>query len=88
MSEKKPHIWEVDVDNFIHTRWCPEVGTEAKKVIQPYITGPKTALDLLTQIAAGDSQNQFGSQNRGPGLLKPCAACVELLAEQEREDLP
>lgn len=88
MTEKKPHLWEVDVDNLIHTRWCPEVGTEAKKVIEPYYTGPKTAIDLLAQIALGDSQNQFGASRRGPGILKACAACVEKLAEQEREDLP
>lgn len=88
MAEKKPHVWEVDQDNFVHTRWCQGAGTEAKKVFEPYYTGPKTALDLLAQIALGDSQSQFGSENRGPGILKPCDACIQVLAEQEREDLP
>lgn len=84
MNEKKPHVWEVDGENFVHTRWCPE----APKAVEPYYTGPKTALDLLTQIAKGDSNSQFGSLNQGPSILKPCAACIEVLAEQEREDLP
>ncbi len=89
MTEKKPHVWEVDGENFVHTRWCPEApGRDGVKLVQPYFTGPKTAIDLLTQIAAGDSQNQFGAENRGPSMLKPCAACIEVLAEQEREDLP
>ncbi len=85
MIEKKPHAWEVDGENFVHTRWCQ---TDKLSPVEPYFTGPKTALDLLTQIAAGDSQNQFGSERRGPGILRSCAACVLVLAEQEREDLP
>lgn len=84
MTEKKPHVWEVDAENFVHTRWCPE----APKAVQPYYTGPKTAIDLLTQIAAGDSQAQFGNKQGGPCILTPCAECVLLMAETEREDLP
>ncbi len=92
MTENKPHVWEVTPDNLVHTRWCPEVSAAVSnqtiKAPQPYRTGPKTALDLIAHIAAGDSQNQFGSRQSGPSKLKPCSACIEVLAEQEREDLP
>ncbi len=85
MIEKKPHIWEMDQNNYVHTRWCQEPKVSPT---QPYYTAPKTALDLLTHIARGDSHNQFGSSHSGAGILKACDACVEVLAEQEREDLP
>lgn len=89
---EKAHVWEVDGGNFVHTRWCQAVAVsiEAGTIQKPqvYRTPARTAVDLLAQIALGDSQNQFGSVRKGPSILKACAACVEVLAEQEREDLP
>lgn len=80
MTERKAHVWEVDSENFVHTRWCPE----APKTVQPYFTSPRTAIDLLAQVARPDIRDGF----HGDGILRPCATCVLALAEREREDLP
>lgn len=77
------YVFMVDDDNYVHARWCQL--DLAKKPI-PYFTVPRTATALLAHLAKPDTQSQFGSSHSGPGILRPCQACINPMAESEVEN--
>ena len=75
----KPSTYVVDCDNLVHFRWC-----EAGEYGQPYVGhDTTTAVEMMTLIRRGDSQNQFGSVRQGPSILSACTTCVQTEALSE-----
>lgn len=79
----KPAIFLVDEDNYVHTWACK---LDFKKEPQPYMTIPKTATELVEWLGQPDRQNQFGSLNSGPSILKTCGTCIPLMLNIEMSD--